>query len=117
MESTITLPDKVPSWNKMYAGVHWAARKKEADDWHNLIFFKCKELKIPKYKSADITIISTSKRPLDPDNICAKLIIDGLVHAGVLPDDSYKYVESVLLMSTKGKEEETIIRINGNPLP
>jgi len=113
MKSTLTLTDKVPSWNQMYAGMHWSKRRTKAIDWHNIIIAECIKQKIPKFESADITVISTSKRPLDPDNICAKIIIDGLTLMKIIPDDSPKYVHSVLLISKKGKEETTEIIIEG----
>lgn len=97
----------------MYAGMHWSKRSKIADEWHNLIFYECKIQKIPKFLDAYITITSISKKPVDADNICAKIIIDGLVTAGILEDDTPKYLKAVTTISEKGSEELTIIQING----
>ena len=58
-----------------------------------------------------IHIHSIRKRLADPDGVSAKACIDGLVHAGLLQDDSPKYVKEVSYSQEKGKEEETIITI------
>ena len=54
---------------------------------------------LPKFECIDIKIIwyePNAKR--DPDNImaAAKFILDGLSRAGTIPDDSQKYIHSVL---------------------
>lgn len=58
-----------------------------------------------------IHIHSKRKRLVDADGISAKAAIDGLVHAGVLPDDSARYVKEVSYSQEKDREEETIIEI------
>ena len=53
-------------------------------------------------------------RLADADGLSAKAVIDGLVHAGVLQDDSPQYVKSVTQTQekiTKKETEETIITI------
>ncbi len=57
-----------------------------------------------------INIHSIRKRLADPDGISAKAAIDGLVEAGILTDDSIKYVEKVSFSQEKG-EDETIITL------
>ena len=54
---------------------------------------------LPKYNCIDIKITwhePNAKR--DPDNImaAAKFILDGLSRTGTIPDDSQKYIHSVL---------------------
>ena len=61
-----------------------------------------------------IRVISYRKLNHDPDGISAKAVIDGVVRAGILADDSTKQVESVTFESyktKKGEEEKTIIEI------
>lgn len=61
-----------------------------------------------------IHIRSFRKRLCDADGISAKAAIDGLVHAGVIPDDSPKYVSVVSYSQEKikkGEEEKTEIQI------
>lgn len=61
-----------------------------------------------------IAVHSYRVRLCDPDGISAKAIIDGIVHSGLLPDDSPEFVTSVTFEQTKVKnydEEKTIITL------
>ena len=102
MQKTLTIDRKAISNNVFYSNKHWSVRKKLADEWHELVYWLCKEQKIPSFKKGvSITITSYAKRPLDPDNICGKIILDGLVHAQVIGDDTPEWVRSVTLKSRK----------------
>jgi len=61
--------------------------------------------------AAKITILNFRKRLIDVDNISAKAVLDGLVHAGVLVDDGPEFVASVTTKQLWSKEERTIIQI------
>lgn len=52
-----------------------------------------------------ICVRSFRHRLADSDGISGKAVIDGLVHAGILPDDSPKFVEEVTYRQTKIKSE------------
>ena len=56
-----------------------------------------------------IRVISYRKRNHDPDGISAKAVLDGLVRAGILTDDSSKQVRSITFESRKADEERTLI--------
>lgn len=58
-----------------------------------------------------ISIHSIRKRLADIDGISGKAAIDGLVHSGVLQDDSPKFVKEVRHTQEKGKTEKTVIKI------
>ena len=61
-----------------------------------------------------IHIHSKRKRLTDADSISAKAAIDGLVHAGLLQDDSPKHVQEVSYSqekTAKDEPEETILTI------
>lgn len=61
-----------------------------------------------------ISVHSVRKRLVDPDAISTKAVIDGIVAAGVLKDDSAKEIEGpVIRTQEKGMEEKTIIMIDG----
>ncbi len=62
-------------------------------------------------KAARIKIVSYRKRLIDIDNISGKAAIDGLVHAGILEDDSPEYVSEVTFRQIKSDEEKTILHI------
>lgn len=61
-----------------------------------------------------IHIHSKRKRLVDADAVSAKAAIDGLVHAGLLQDDSPQFVEGVSYSQEKTEKdqpEETIITL------
>ena len=62
----------------------------------------------------DIRVVSHRTRLADADGISAKAAIDGLVHAGVIRDDSTKEIREVSYCQVKVKnknEEKTVIQI------
>lgn len=59
-----------------------------------------------------ITVRSYRKHKHDPDGISVKAVLDGIVRAGLLSDDSTKEVKSVKFESVITKEKEkTVIEI------
>lgn len=59
----------------------------------------------------NIRVISYRRLNHDPDGISAKAVIDGIVRAGILADDSTKQVKEVTFESRKSKDERTVIEI------
>lgn len=88
------------SLNKIYAGLHWAKRKKDADYVHQLVKYSLIEQNIkPKLFKKPVNIFLYFKTSLDISNTAyvAKLIEDAL--KGILiVDDSKKYVRSLHLI-------------------
>ena len=61
-----------------------------------------------------IHLHSKRKRLVDADSVSAKAVIDGIVHAGLLQDDSPKFVAEVSYSqekTEKDESEETIVTI------
>lgn len=63
-------------------------------------------------RKVSIHIHSVRKREVDSDGVSAKAAIDGLVEAGLLQDDSPKWVKEVSYSQEKGTPEETYLIIN-----
>jgi hypothetical protein len=62
----------------------------------------------------NIHIHSKRKRLVDADSVSAKAVIDGVVHTGLLEDDSPQFVKEVSYSQekiAKGEEETTVITI------
>ena len=104
------------SWNKMYSGMHWTKRKEEADRVHQLVWATLYQFDDMPYQHSDfmkdgrVDIIVTAyfkNRPLDPDNICSKLYIDGLV-GNVIEDDTREFVRRVSTQSEVDKENPRV---------
>lgn len=61
-----------------------------------------------------LTFFSHRKRFLDYDNLCSKFVTDGIISAGILPDDRADIITAFIhrqIKCVKGQEEETIIEI------
>ena len=59
----------------------------------------------------NIRVISYRKLNHDTDGVSIKAVLDGVVHAGILTNDSAKQVKKVTFESRKSKEERTVIII------
>jgi Holliday junction resolvase RusA-like endonuclease len=67
------------------------------DQYTNMVTWLAK--KLPKYNRVDITITwyePNAKRDIDNISTGAKFILDGLVKAGTIPDDSQRYINSIV---------------------
>lgn len=103
---------RVISWNTLYSGVHWATRKRLVDEIHQLIFHEALLQGIEPCKGkADLSLVAYQKRPIDSDNICNKIYIDGLKIAGYLKDDTTKFLGWSKSLSVKDKKDQLIITI------
>ncbi|MCP4178075.1 MAG: hypothetical protein GY756_09935 [bacterium] len=92
------------STNDIYSGKHWSERKKYKD----IFLWLLKTKKINKIKNYPVKlkfVFQFQKKCLDASNCSymAKMIEDGLCKLGILVDDDPKYVQSVELVSKKGK--------------
>lgn len=69
---------------------------------------------VPFGSQVDIRFHCKRKRLIDIDNISVKAVIDGIVLAGLLRDDSPEFVRSVTVSQEKckpGEEEETEVTL------
>lgn len=86
------------SLNKIYAGVHWTKRQKQAEKMHWMVLSALKKAGIKKriYKGP-VTIQLSYNTRLDIDNhgYLSKLIIDGL-KGYVIADDTKKHVDCII---------------------
>lgn len=101
--------ERPPSWNKYYAGVHYRERKRDADRMHLLMIAALNGRPARIVKPVEITVTAYFKgRQLDSDNIVAKGYVDGLVRAGLLVNDTPRYVDSVTTRSRKDKHRPRV---------
>ncbi len=103
----IVIPNERPvSWNKIYESRHWIFRKNLATSVHRKVINVLDQMgyqPLDKTKMFDqpVAIMVTAyfkDRPLDADNIGAKLYIDALKFICIL-DDGPKYVTAVTTKS------------------
>jgi len=97
--------------NKLYAGGHWAIRKKKADKWHNLVH-QCLVEQLPK-RIFDVPVIIDisydSRLDIDNHGYLSKLIVDGM-KGYLIHEDSRKYVQG-LIQRFHDEGEQIIIRV------
>ena len=80
--------------NKLYAGVHWTVRKRQADFVHGLVQSTLYVNKVPRKlfkKPVRVTISYNSRLDIDNHSYLSKLIIDGL-KGYLIEDDTKKYL-------------------------
>lgn len=108
----MTVPGIPPSPNSTRRE-HWAKRAAAAREWKRDAFYAAMEarelhrgmVKFPLQSAAlRIVIVSPTRVRRDPDNAIAsaKPLIDGLVKAGVLSDDSFAVVRELTVAQEHG---------------
>lgn len=80
--------------------LHWAAKAGRVQRLRRWAGFEAKRLEMPHAERVSVTVWvhpGARTRRLDPPNYAdtVKAVIDGVVDAGVLPDDSGKHVIAV----------------------
>ena len=107
---TIVIPDERPiSWNTLYGGKHWSWRSKEKNRVRLLVRAYLDVDTSPYNVPVDIEVTAFFKnRPLDSDNICAKLYIDAL-KGFLLAEDDRRYVRRVTTLAAVDKDNPRVV--------
>jgi len=101
-EMKIIIPGRLPGFNEIIDAAKYARNKYQAysqmkEHYTNMVAWLAKRL--PKFKKVALIITwYEPNRHRDPDNIMAgqKFIIDGLVTAGIIPNDNQKHILGIL---------------------
>ena len=100
---TVFVPYLGPSLNEIYGGMHWTKRAKHAKKGHYAAALAMRGIeKIQHPVSLTFQPIlgkGTTSRDCSNYAYAVKLIEDGIVRAGVIEDDSPKYVTSVTILA------------------
>lgn len=89
------IPEIPPSNNKFIGrNARWEYQKVKKY-WEQLIFYTCRPRPDKPLEKAVVTLTYyfPDKRRRDSDNYAGKLILDGLVRAGIIVDDSFDHVQ------------------------
>lgn len=95
---------------------HWGAYYSQKKKWGKLIKDYCELSNMqPIETPVNITIQNTypCKRRRDPDNIIMKFILDGIVEAGIIPDDTFEHINSIIIKkpTIEKKVKRTLITL------
>lgn len=107
MNFTIHIPEKV-SLNQIYAGVHFRERMRHKEAY----FYAIKEAKIAPWQGLYPVHVKYHFKlkgtPLDIDNhvYMAKMVLDSLVAAEIIPGDDQTYVSAITITAEKIKKGE-----------
>jgi hypothetical protein len=121
----LTIPELLPSLNRMKIGSHWSAWRSEKKRWtqwvmvakHNQAHMAGQN---PRYASARVEVDRYCRREVtDIDNLFAglKWLMDGLVANGLLKDDSVTTIGTPVILQVRCKlaeEQRTVVRIYPN---
>jgi hypothetical protein len=108
----IEIPIKCPSRNILYSGKHWSVRSRMANEIHDLVFCcVIRQKERTKFNTCFITYVCQfkDKRRHDPCNMEIKLFQDGLVKAGVIPDDNSDVVKLLQIIVETGCKQDKVI--------
>jgi crossover junction endodeoxyribonuclease RusA len=102
------------------AAGHWSKTAALTKEWRFAFFVYAKQAKIPRLQSAFVTVrqFTPDRRRPDPGSIypAVKAAIDGVIDAGVLPDDGPEYIDGLLFEpAAVGTGNEMVLIIEGVP--
>lgn len=112
----LEIDDIPPSLNR-WTHLHWTKQRVIKQEWAWLILAACLSAKVGRPRHRHATIAITLAFPVlrrrDIDNYTPKMVMDGLVNAGIIEDDRNDWVK-VTWDFAKGKKRRTIIDIAAN---
>ncbi len=113
MTFILTIPMTPPSVN-VYLRMFWADRERLKDTWHTAVWALANEARWEPVEVASIvvTIFFRDSRKRDLANWIStsdKLIVDGLVRCGILPDDDPAHLKSLDVRIEKGAPRTEIL--------
>lgn len=120
------IPAKLPGLNEIIeaARTHWTVAAKQKRDTETLIGFYINQAKrkhrLRAVKEPVEVLITwqerTQKRDADNIEAGAKFILDAMKNAGIIIDDSRKYVRQVRHEITDGKTDKVFVKIIKIPI-
>ncbi len=109
--------NEIPPSDNTYKGRNnvWAYRK-DKERWTELLYIltlyaKPHDYITPEKAKVTVTYFFKTKARHDPDNYSGKFMLDGIVKAGVIKDDSFDCIELVLRGSYDKDNPRTEVEI------
>jgi len=97
-EIRLIIPCQLPSMNEIINACkgHWGSYRSIKSEYEGAVAAAARSNKVPEFESIELEIIYFREdKRTDPDNISAgkKVLLDGLVAAGVIQNDGWKQVK------------------------
>lgn len=95
--------------------MHWGKRHAQTKYWHDMVYFETRGKRpVKPLEKARISIVRHSPRSLDFDGVVGscKIVIDGLVRAGIIRDDNWSCVGAWCVDQVKSKEQKLVVEVN-----
>lgn len=114
---TLWVPWLGPSGNKIWAGMHFAKRRKIADEGHLAVLASSQKVN-PFNNPVSLffqPVVKSPARMFDWLNYFAtiKPIEDGMVSQGIIPDDNHKWVKmGTIAAPIRGEESGVFVTIS-----
>lgn len=106
--------NEIPPSNNKFSGRKnvWQYRE-EKKRWSQLVNLMCRPKPDKPIEKATVTLVYYFKTKIrhDPDNYSGKFILDGLVQAGIIADDSFKNIDLHLHGYTDKDNPRTVIEV------
>lgn len=113
---TYALPEIPPSNNRFIGRTNRWEYQSEKKRWARMISLLCDPKPQKPLEKAEVRITYYFKNRIrrDPDNYSGKFILDGLVRAGIIKDDSFGNIELILCGGYDKDNPGTEIEIRDN---
>ena len=116
MPYVLTYGKRPVTTNAERSGNRWV-RAAATKEWRDAFAWLARRERIPRMRWINITVQPVQKRGRLQDtaacNPSAKAAIDGLVDAGIVPDDTGEYVRQITFLPCVRGEDQLIIMIEG----
>ena len=102
----------VPPSNNLYIGrTNFREYQRVKKEWAQLVETHCLPVPPIPLERSRVTLLYhfPDRRRRDPDNYSGKMLLDGLVAAGILEDDSFQRIDLVLRSEYDGTTRTEII--------
>ena len=104
----------VPPSNNKYIGKrnNWEYQKVKKE-WAGYVDIFCRPKPTEPFERARVTLLYhfPDKRKRDPDNYSGKMILDGLVQAGIIIDDSFDVIDLLIKAAPKPDRKNPRVEI------
>lgn len=110
MQYRYTIPEIPPSNNKFIGRTNRWEYQDAKKQWAGYVQVFCTPKPSKPLERAVVTLVYhfTDKKRRDPDNYSGKMILDGLVKAGIIADDSFYCIDLQLKAVYDGRGETEI---------